>query len=117
MVAIEALPSKQGVSIASANHIKRDIRDKPGTARNRYSICPLFLVRRQRRDMLPTNPKKTGTVFFRLMPNRAITGAALASGILEIGVIFCQATGKLDEIEKLKTMRWFLDEGGQCNQL
>ncbi len=32
------------------------------------------------------------------------TGAVLASGILEMGVMLCQATGRLDEIEKLKTM-------------
>jgi len=44
------------------------------------------------------------------------TGAVLASGILEMGVMLCQATGRLDEIEKLKAMGWFLDEGGQCNQ-
>ncbi len=30
------------------------------------------------------------------------TGAVLASGILEMGVMLCQATGRLDEIEKLK---------------
>jgi len=32
------------------------------------------------------------------------TGAVLAHGILEMGVMLCQATGRLDEIEKLKTM-------------
>ena len=29
------------------------------------------------------------------------TGGALASGMLEMGVMLCQATGRLDEIEKL----------------
>ena len=32
------------------------------------------------------------------------TGAVLASGILEMGVMLCQATGRLDELEKLKAM-------------
>ncbi len=32
------------------------------------------------------------------------TGAVLAHGILEMGVMLCQATGRLDEIEKLKAM-------------
>jgi hypothetical protein len=32
----------------------------------------------------------------------AETGAALASGMLEMGVMLCQATGRVDEIEKLK---------------
>ncbi|MCI0400759.1 MAG: hypothetical protein L0Z68_05605 [Gammaproteobacteria bacterium] len=35
------------------------------------------------------------------------TGAVLASGILEMGIMLAQVTGKLDEIEKFKWMSSF----------